>query len=94
MGIDVIQKVSVAHIGVGYCKEIVIKPYLGIGTVICIYPVYGSLYSSAVGSISAPCFGVIFGIDFNNVSVFVLFAACTLYYIRFAGTSIKSSASI
>ena len=38
-------------------------------------------YLSAVGSISALCFGVILCINLNNIAVFVLFTACTFYNI-------------
>ena len=36
-------------------------------------------YLSAVGSISALCFGIILCINLNNIAVFILFAACAFY---------------
>ena len=81
IGIEVIEEISVTHIGVGNGKEVVVEPYLCIGAIVCVYPVDCTSYLSAVGSVASPCFGVVLCVNLNDIAVFVLFTAGTFYNV-------------
>ena len=77
--VKIIEEVSVACIGIRNRKEVIVKSYFRIKTVVSVNPMDCASYLSAVGSISALCFGIILCINLNNIAVFILFAACAFY---------------
>ena len=76
-------------VGVGLCKEVFVKSYLCIGTVVCIYLVDSAANLASVGCVAALCLGVVLCKYLNDLVAF-LAAACALYDVCALDTNFVS----
>src|SRR5699024_6538851 len=78
-GIEAVQEVLVAGVGVGIGEEIVVQPHLGVHGGGGVHPVDGgALHLAAVGGVAALAVGIVGGEDLGHIAVFILGAAGTL----------------
>lgn len=85
VGVEAAYIILVRSVRIGIGEQIAVQPYLGVGAVVCIDPVYCcALDLAAVGRIAAAAFGIVGREDLGDIAVGVFYAAgagdeiCTL----------------
>ncbi len=77
VGVEAAYIILVRSVRIGIGEQIAVQPYLGVGAVVCIDPVYRcTLDLAAVGRISAAAFRIVGREDLGNIAVGILNAAC------------------
>ena len=83
--------ILVRRIRVGIGEQIAVQPYLGVGAVIGIDPMYRcTLDLAAVGRIAASAFGIVDGEYFDCIAVVIFDAAGAFYKIRPLQTALRA----